>query len=337
LGGIDNGTSLAGTVGFVGRFASQAGSLIAIGVVAFALWASSQTKTETRIFVCLVRQAGVVVVAGALVEAVGLLMSLGSFTEAMFSSAGLAIFLRSAGAVGLVALTARIAPAQSASTIIAADERLLVGVGGAFSGAVGAAGNAPTAAVQGNDGRSRVSDRVDTNALWFAGLIALSYAFDGHTVTKGRHLITGLIALMHVSAGAVWLGGLVCLIMISRTRNATDAASDRFIESIVRFSVVAAIALAAVGAAGLMLTITILGSFSELWSTALGRLLIAKVMVVAVAVAAGAFNHFVLVPELRSESAHHDARESFVRTIRIEVTALVAAVLVTAALVAAAS
>lgn len=335
LSGEDDGGGMAGSVGFVGRFASQAGSLIAIGVVAFALLVSSQPESERRVFVYLVRRAAVVVVAGSLVEAVGLVLSLGGFADAMWGSAGLAIFLRAAGAVGLGAVTARITLSQSAPSSIAADERVLVGAAGAFSGAV-ASENAPASA-RGIDRRGMGPERIDATAVWFAGLLALSYAFDGHTVTEGRHLVTGLVALVHVSAGAVWLGGLVCLIMLSRTRNVTSAGSGRFIESVVRFSVVAAIALAAVGVAGLALTVTILDSISELWSTAWGRLLIAKVMVVGVAVAAGAFNHWVLVPELRSLSAHDDARQSFVRTISIEVAALTVAVLVTAAMVAAAS
>gem|GEM_PF-1486373 len=121
LSSSDEGTSLAEPVGFVGRFASQAGSLVAIGVVAFALWVSSQPMAETRIFVHCLRQCGVLVVTGAIVELVGLVMSLGSFTDVMFSSAGLAILLRAVGAVGLIALTTRIALTQSAPSSIAAD------------------------------------------------------------------------------------------------------------------------------------------------------------------------------------------------------------------------
>ena len=98
-----------------------------------------------------------------------------------------------------------------------------------------------------------------------------------------------------------------------------------------------AVALGAVGVAGLALTVTILDSVSELWTTAWGRLLIAKVLAVAVAMAAGAFNHFVLVPELQAISAHDDARPSFLRTLKIEVAALGVALIVTAVLVAAAS
>jgi len=332
LSSSDEGTSLAEPVGFVGRFASQAGSLVAIGVVAFALWVSSQPMAETRIFVHCLRQCGVLVVTGAIVELVGLVMSLGSFTDVMFSSAGLAILLRAVGAVGLIALTTRIALTQSAPSSIAADERVLAGAGGSFSGAVAVPENAPPPGSVSAD--EQMSARIGPKAWGSAGLLALSYVFDGHTVTKGNRLLTAVIDLVHVFGAAVWLGGLVCLVLLSRTRN-SDA--NAFIAAVVKFSVVAAIALGAVGVAGLGLTVTILDSFSELWSTAWGRLLIAKVMIVAVAATAGAFNHFVLIPKLRSQSALDEARHSLVRTIKVEVAALGVAVAVTSVLVAAAS
>ena len=332
LSSAEDGSNLAGPIGFVGRLASQAGSLIAIGVVEFALWVSSLPMTETRLFVRLLRLCGVLVVTGAIVEMVGLVMSLGIFSDAMLSSAGLAMLLRAGGAVGLITLTTRITLTRSAPSSIAADERVLAGAGGSFSGAVAVPENAPPPGSVSAD--EQMSARIGPKAWGSAGLLALSYVFDGHTVTKGNRLLTAVIDLVHVFGAAVWLGGLVCLVLLSRTRN-SDA--NAFIAAVVKFSVVAAIALGAVGVAGLGLTVTILDSFSELWSTAWGRLLIAKVMIVAVAATAGAFNHFVLIPKLRSQSAHDEARHSLVRTIKVEVAALGVAVVVTAVLVAAAS
>ena len=55
----------------------------------------------------------------------------------------------------------------------------------------------------------------------------------------------------------------------------------------VRFSVLATIALVAVGVAGVILTVVVLDSPSELWATEWGRTLIAKTLFVAVAAAAG--------------------------------------------------
>jgi len=181
-----------------------------------------------------------------------------------------------------------------------------------------------------------VRDRIEPLAWLFAVLIATSYVFDGHTVTKGNRLLTSLVDVIHVGGGAIWFGGLICLVLLSRQRNSTGQGSD-FMTTVVRFSVVAAVALAAVGAAGLVLTVTIVDSVSELWATGWGRILVAKVLIVAVAVAAGAFNHFVLVPEMQAISAHSDARQSFVRTMVIELVAIGLAVVATAFLVVAAS
>ncbi len=333
---VAQGGGLAGPVGFAGRLASLAGSLIAIGVVAFALLVSSRSPGEMRVFVNLVRQAGVLTIIGALIEAVGLVMSLGSVYDALVSSAGFAVVLRLVGAAGLVVSSAAVrSEVQSAPVRVAPGQRRLVSAGGAFSGAVGAPENhLPVDGPLAHGSEPQVT--FDTTAWWLAGVLALSYVFDGHTVTKGNRLLTAAIDLVHVGGGAVWLGGLICLLALSRSRR-SKLEPAKFIESVVRFSVVAAVALGAVGVAGLALTVTILDSVSELWTTAWGRLLIAKVLTVAIAIAAGAFNHFVLVPELQAISAHDGARPSFLRTLKIEVGALGVALLVTAALVAAAS
>ncbi len=165
-----------------------------------------------------------------------------------------------------------------------------------------------------------------------AGLLAASFIFDGHTVTKGNRIATAVADLVHVIGGSIWLGGLVCLVALSRSaRPCSDP--NEFAALVLRFSVTAAAALGAAGLAGLILTVTVLDTFSDLWATAWGRLLIAKVLVVGLAIVTGAYNHWVLVPKLQSDGGA--AAISLKRTMTIEVAALAAAVAVTAALVGA--
>ena len=335
---LSAGTSsgAAGSLGYLGRLASQAGSLVAIGVVGFALLVSQNVR-ETKLFVHLIRQAGVLTVVGALVEAMSLVMQLGGVTDALVGTAGVAIGLRVVGAAALVAHTNSILLVGERRPAAVASERALATVGGgSFSGAIAASENKPVAPMSSALGTRGVRDRIEPLAWLFAGLIAVSYAFDGHTVTKGNRLLTSLVDVIHVAGGAIWLGGLICVVLLSRRRGSNSQGSD-FVTTVLRFSVVAAVALVAVGAAGLVLTVTILDSVSELWATAWGRILVAKVLIVAVAVAAGAFNHFVLIPEMQSISAHDDARQSLVRTMVIELIAIGVAVALTAFLVAAAS
>jgi len=115
-------------------------------------------------------------------------------------------------------------------------------------------------------------------------------------------------------------------------------ADSRSLQLAVRFSVVAAIALVVAGGAGTLLTVTILDSVSELWSTPWGRVLAAKIAIVAVAAASGGYNHKVLIPRMMSR-APNDARADteFRRAATIEGAALLLVIVLTAVLVAAAS
>lgn len=92
--------------------------------------------------------------------------------------------------------------------------------GGAFSGHVGESENHPPSEVPMVPSRSVVT--LNSPAWWFAGVMALSYVFDGHTVTKGNRLLTAVIDLVHVGGGAVWLGGLICLLALSNSRPRQD-------------------------------------------------------------------------------------------------------------------
>ena len=85
-----------------------------------------------------------------------------------------------------------------------------------------------------------------------------------------------------------------------------------------RFSRVASVALASVAVAGTALAIAILDSPSELFTTSWGRLLIVKVLAVAIAAGIGAYNHFVTVPMLDRDPADGEAANRLRRLVRIE-------------------
>lgn len=105
----------------------------------------------------------------------------------------------------------------------------------------------------------------------------------------------------------------------------------------VRYSVVATLALAVVAVAGVYLAVVILDAPSELWSTAWGRIFVAKVVIVAVAAAFGAHNHHVIVPALEVSEEHPDAMARLRATLVKEVWTLTGVTLLTALLVRAAS
>ena len=182
--------------------------------------------------------------------------------------------------------------------------------------------------------------RVDGDlGLVFAGvaITVAGFAFDGHTVTEGVRLLTAVVAMMHAAAAAVWAGGLVMLVHVvwRRHRRGHDS---RALQLAVRFSVVAAIALVVAGGAGIVLAMTVLDSVSELWSTAWGRVLVAKIVVVGVAAASGAYNHKVLIPRMmRHSPSDPGADAEFRHTVLVEGVAMGLVILLTAILVASGS
>ena len=172
----------------------------------------------------------------------------------------------------------------------------------------------------------------------FLGALAVlaAHLFDGHTVTKGDRLLTGLLDFIHVAGGAVWAGGVLMLTSVLWYRH-QQGRELRALQLAVRFSVVATVALVAVGVAGLGLTVVILDSPAELWTTEWGRLLVLKTLFVAGAGLAGAYNHRVLIPQMNRAPDDPLLTAEFRQVLTGEAVALAAALVVTAFLMGAAS
>ncbi|MCB0918105.1 MAG: copper resistance protein CopC/CopD [Actinobacteria bacterium] len=172
---------------------------------------------------------------------------------------------------------------------------ILVGVWAAFA-------SAPTAALatthhEPDDPIVSASLRRSWVAVIGACLYLASFLFDGHTETAAPRVLVWLSDIVHVLAAATWVGGIAMLATVlwrrRRARHALDAA---FLA--VRFSSVAGLSLVLAGLAGVALTVEILDEPSQLWSSTWGLVLIAKVALVAVVAAIGAYNHFRLIPVL---------------------------------------
>lgn len=168
-------------------------------------------------------------------------------------------------------------------------------------------------------------------ALMGGALVIASFAFDGHTVTEGPRWLHSIASVSHVSAAAVWSGGVVLLADLLWRRHRRGA--DVF-RPLLRFSRMAATALVLAGVAGTVMAVLVLDRFDDLWSTQWGRLLLAKIALVAVAAAIGGHNRWVLIPavERHGEPAVHPRLR---RAAAIEAIALMSVAVVTAFLVAA--
>lgn len=160
------------------------------------------------------------------------------------------------------------------------------------------------------------------------GVGALSFATDGHTVSRGDFFIIAALDVVHVLAAGVWVGGIVGLVLLAVRRRRVP--EDRpLAPTIVRFSSVATLAIVSVAVAGLGMSFLIVESLSDYWMTDWGRLLIVKVTLVAAAAALGAYNHFVVVPALELDPADGQILSRAKRTIGLESVILLAVTLIT--------
>lgn len=171
-------------------------------------------------------------------------------------------------------------------------------------------------------GRSRVLVLVGALAA------AAAFALVGHT--RADDVVVGTVAdVVHVSAAAVWAGGLVLLVLAL----GSGIPADRRVDVVGRFSNTATASIVAVGLAGLTLAITEVKGIEALTSTAYGWTLVAKVGLVALVAAAGAYNHFRLVPAVRTDPDGVAGWRSLVRSLRVEMAGIAIALALTAVLV----
>ncbi|NNF64162.1 MAG: copper resistance protein CopC/CopD [Acidimicrobiia bacterium] len=342
------GASLAGLLGTLARSLVVGGALIAIGGVIFAALVMRGTEGELAMVVTLIRIAAYLIVVGAAAELItqlaavngdwATLTPISTVGEVLVSAFGVAVALKILGGTLM---------SKAALTIVTASETLdpvvqlrqLVPVGAGPDEAALPLDAAPP--VDGGlPNRHNFVWRSHSDSLGVpAGMVAVlaAFLFDGHTVSEGDRIVTGIVDVVHVAAGAIWAGGLVTLTLViwRRHRRGDDS---RALQLAVRFSVVAALALVVAGVAGSVLTVIILDSVSDLWTTTWGQVLILKTLLVAVAGAAGFYNHRVLIPKMAAaETGDEEAEHEFRRAISIEGLVIASVIVSTAVLVGASS
>ncbi|MBC9224865.1 hypothetical protein GL325_00885 [Aeromicrobium sp. 636] len=123
----------------------------------------------------------------------------------------------------------------------------------------------------------------------------------GHTRSYGPASLVLAADLVHVSAAALWWGGLVGLAIVLAAGSALRVA-DRA-TAIARFSAVAGLVLVALAAAGIVLYWRIADSLPALWQTGYGRAVLVKALLLVPVVAVAAWNRFVLVRRLTGREA----------------------------------
>lgn len=175
---------------------------------------------------------------------------------------------------------------------------------------------------------------------WTAGALGLlalgGFSLEGHS--RATHLRTAMVSsdVVHLGAGAVWLGGIVALTMAFRD----DLDTSRRALLVRRFSDAALLAVAVVGLTGVVMAWIVLPTAGELTSTGYGLALVVKVSLVAVVAALGAINRCLLVPLIssaepaaESSTATNAPRRRLNRILLGEAALLLAVVATTAVLV----
>ena len=177
-------------------------------------------------------------------------------------------------------------------------------------------------------------DRMRSGLVLGGCAIALAApALTGHTRAATPEALVIGVDVLHLSAGALWLGGLVAIALVLGDLAARD---DSGAVVLARFSAWAAGILVVLVVAGSFLTWRMAGSWAALLDTGYGGLLLVKVLFVLVAVAIAAWNRRALVPRLGRATKRRERRDVaalLVRTTVAEAGVLVAVLLVTGFLV----
>ena len=134
--------------------------------------------------------------------------------------------------------------------------------------------------------------------LWPAFLLAIGFAsglsLSGHSaVDAGSSWLSQLADWLHLSAAALWVGGLVQLAFV-----VWPLEPELRRRSFLRFSKLATLLIVVLIAAGTYLSILRLPHLSDLWSAGYGQVLLVKLGLVSLALLWGAAHHFLVRPKL---------------------------------------
>jgi copper transport protein len=166
-----------------------------------------------------------------------------------------------------------------------------------------------------------------------AGLALAGPSLVGHTRAYAPSPLLVAADVLHVVAGAVWLGGLVGLLLSLRALAGREVLAA---QALARFSTTAGGVLLAVALTGTFLGWRIIGSWGGLVGTAYGWLLLGKVAIALVVAGLGGWNRWRTLPAVEAAAGFGDrerAAAAVTRTVRVEAVLLVVLLGVTGVLV----
>lgn len=132
-----------------------------------------------------------------------------------------------------------------------------------------------------------------TPAAFVSVAAAATPAFSGHAFGSERLTAAAVASdALHVVAGGTWLGALAVMASVVAARRGSDAPPTRkaLVAWIERFSPMALVSAGLIGASGVFAGWLHIDRWSSLWTSAYGQRLLAKIAILAIVLAFGAWN-----------------------------------------------
>lgn len=161
-------------------------------------------------------------------------------------------------------------------------------------------------------------------------LAMVSLPWTGHTRTYGPGWLITASDLVHVTAGAVWLGGLIALVLT--LAKSSDASPERAAATVARFSTIGGWLFGALAVAGTVMAWRTVGTL-RLWENNYGIALLTKLGVVVIIIGIAAWNRYRLLPAVVRTPRDKPARKILSDAVRAEAFLLVAVLGITGVLV----
>jgi copper transport protein len=165
--------------------------------------------------------------------------------------------------------------------------------------------------------------------LVLGACLAVTPSFSGHASTLGALGLTSDV--VHVVSAAIWTGGLALMLL-----GLLIAGDNRWLLAMTcvpRFSNMAVLSVVALIAAGIISAYLQIRTWSGLWETEYGLLVLAKIALLLPLLALGAYNNRYAVPRCKSGIASPLERRRFLRVTAAELGIMTAIVAVTAVLI----
>ncbi|GAA2272353.1 copper resistance CopC/CopD family protein [Glycomyces scopariae] len=179
-------------------------------------------------------------------------------------------------------------------------------------------------------GAYAVRNRHPRTALALALLAVAAPALAGHSIAFGVQWIMIGADTVHLATAALWAGGLAgLLVMLAHRRRPGEAAGSAL--AVARFSACAGWSVALLASSGLVMALSIHREWDAFTGSDHGRTLVAKLALVALALALAGWNRFRLVPVVTAAAASGLPRLR--RILTVEAAAVAAAAVLTGLLV----